>query len=42
LISPAYSHPLFHTTWGVISLCFALGFILTGWKVMKKITNVGV
>jgi tight adherence protein B len=42
VISPSYSHPLFHTTWGVISLCFALGFILTGWKVMKKITNVGV
>jgi Flp pilus assembly protein TadB len=42
VISPEYSHPLFHTTWGVISLCFALGFILAGWKVMKMITNVGV
>jgi tight adherence protein B len=42
VISPSYAHPLFHTTFGVIALCFALGFIATGWKVMKKITNVGV
>jgi Flp pilus assembly protein TadB len=41
VISPEYSHPLFHTTWGVISLCLALGFVLAGWKVMKMITNVG-
>jgi Flp pilus assembly protein TadB len=42
VIAPKYSHPLFHTAMGWVSICFAALFLFVGWKVMKKISNVGV
>jgi tight adherence protein B len=40
VISPKYSHPLFHTTLGLIALGSGTCLVLAGWKVMQKITQV--
>jgi tight adherence protein B len=42
LIAPSYSHPLFHTTGGIISLVVAAALVFAGWKVMKQISTVKV
>ncbi len=42
VIAPEYSHPLFHTTYGWVALIIALILILTGWKVMKSLSDIGV
>ena len=41
-VAPSYSHPLFHTTVGIIALVIAVVLVFTGWKVMQKISTVGV
>ena len=41
VIAPEYSHPLFHSKFGWVSLALATIFVLSGWKVMKKISDVG-
>ena len=40
VISPRYSHPLFHTTMGLAALGFGVFLVFAGWKVMQKITQV--
>jgi tight adherence protein B len=40
VISPAYSHPLFHTTLGIALLILSALMVFAGWKVMKKITMI--
>jgi tight adherence protein B len=40
LVSPQYSHPLFHTTMGVVALSVGAVLVAMGWKVMQKITRV--
>ncbi|MGA9856330.1 MAG: type II secretion system F family protein [Solirubrobacteraceae bacterium] len=40
IISPQYSHPLFHTTIGIVVLAFGALLCACGWQVMKKITQV--
>jgi len=39
-VDPAYEHPLFHTTGGIVLLVVATGMVLGGWRVMQKIINV--
>jgi tight adherence protein B len=39
VIAPSYSHPLFHTTMGIVMLFVAAGLVVSGWLVMKKIVN---
>ena len=39
VIAPSYSHPLFHTTIGIVMLFVAAGLVVSGWLVMKKIVN---
>jgi tight adherence protein B len=39
ILAPAYGHPLFHTTVGLIMLFFAAGLLGAGWMVMNKIVN---
>jgi tight adherence protein B len=41
LVSPLYAHPLFHTTLGIVLLCVGACMVFAGWRVMKKITDVG-
>jgi tight adherence protein B len=40
VVSPRYSHPLLHTTMGLVALGVGTVMVLTGWRVMKKITDV--
>lgn len=40
VLSPQYSHPLFHTTLGIVSMVIGAGLVVGGWKVMQKITRV--
>jgi len=40
LLAPSYAHPLLHSTMGFVVLLFGAGLIASGWKVMKKITNI--
>jgi Flp pilus assembly protein TadB len=40
LVSPQYSHPLFHTTLGIVLLGVSGVMVISGWKVMQKITRV--
>jgi tight adherence protein B len=42
VIAPQYSHPLFHTTMGIVLLVVAAGMVVSGWLVMKRITNPDV
>jgi Flp pilus assembly protein TadB len=39
VLAPSYSHPLFHTTAGIVLLVIGTCMVLSGWKVMKRITN---
>jgi Flp pilus assembly protein TadB len=39
VIAPQYSHPLFHTTMGIVMLVVATGMVISGWLVMKRIVN---
>ena len=39
VIAPSYSHPLFHTTLGMVMLGVAAVMVLCGWLVMKRIVN---
>ena len=41
VIAPSYSHPLFHSKFGWVALAFAMILVISGWKVMKKISDVG-
>jgi tight adherence protein B len=41
-ISPAYAHPMFHTTVGIGLIIVSGLMVFTGWKVMNKIINVKV
>jgi tight adherence protein B len=41
-LAPRYAYPLFHTTMGWVSMGVAAILVLAGWKVLKKISNVGV
>jgi Flp pilus assembly protein TadB len=41
VLAPVYAHPLFHTVFGWVSLGFATILVFTGWKVLKKISDVG-
>ncbi|MFZ0043823.1 MAG: type II secretion system F family protein [Solirubrobacteraceae bacterium] len=40
VISPAYAHPMFHTTVGIAALVFGSVLVAIGWKVMQKITKI--
>lgn len=42
VINPAYAHPLFHTTAGIIALIFALVLMVTGSLIIRKIVNISV
>lgn len=42
MINPSYVHPLFHTTPGLIAMGVALGLVVTGGLVMKKIIEIKV
>jgi tight adherence protein B len=39
LIAPEYSHPLLHTTLGIILLAVAGVMVVAGWGVMRRIVN---
>jgi Flp pilus assembly protein TadB len=39
VIAPQYSHPLFHTTMGIVLLGVAAVMVVCGWLVMKRIVN---
>jgi tight adherence protein B len=39
VLAPSYSRPLFHTPAGIVLLVIGTGMVLSGWKVMNKITN---
>ncbi len=41
ILSPLYAHPLLHTTMGLVALGVGATMVLAGWRVMKKITDVG-
>jgi tight adherence protein B len=41
-ISPAYAHPMFHTTIGIGLIIVSALMVFTGWKIMNKIINVKV
>jgi tight adherence protein B len=38
-IAPAYSHPLFHTTIGIILVIIASCMVVGGWRVMRRIVT---
>lgn len=42
VINPSYAHPLFHTTPGLIALGFALGLMITGSYIIRRIINITV
>jgi len=42
VISPAYAHPMFHTTIGIGLIIVSALMVFTGWKIMNKIINVKV
>lgn len=42
LVNPKYVHPLFHSTPGLIALGAALGLVVSGGLVMRKIINIEV
>lgn len=42
LINPGYVHPLFHTTPGLIGLGVAVGLVITGGLVIRKIVDIKV
>jgi tight adherence protein B len=41
VMAPQYARPLLHTTLGLVCLAIGAVLVLTGWKVMQKITDVG-
>jgi tight adherence protein B len=41
IVSPQYAHPLLYTTTGLCALGTGAVMVLLGWRVMKKITDVG-
>jgi tight adherence protein B len=42
VLAPRYAEPLFHTTMGWVSMFVAAILVFAGWKVLKKISDVGV
>jgi Flp pilus assembly protein TadB len=42
LIAPSYSHPLFHTTLGLIVLVVGAVLVFCGWKIMGRISRVEI
>lgn len=42
LINPAYAHPLFHTTIGLVALGIAVALMVSGSVIIRKIVNITV
>jgi tight adherence protein B len=42
LLNPAYVHPLFHSTAGLIALGVSIGLVITGGLVIRKIVEIKV
>jgi tight adherence protein B len=42
LINPAYAHPLFHSTVGLVALGFAAGLMIAGSYIIRRIINIDV
>lgn len=42
LLNPAYVHPLFHTTMGLIALGIGVGLVVSGSLVMRRIVDIKV
>ncbi len=41
-MNPTYVHPLFHTTTGLIALGVALGLVVAGVLVIRKIIQIKI
>jgi tight adherence protein B len=42
MINPSYAHPLFHSTPGLIALAVALGLMVSGSYIIRRIINITV